>query len=59
MSDMVTSVLVNPSLAPQVFTQFSLTTSVLCGAVDYTLSPALAFVSFDSAARSISVISST
>jgi hypothetical protein len=58
-NNMVTSVLVNPSLAPQVYTAFSLTTAVVCGPVTYSISPSLSSVTLDGATRSISVVPTT
>ena len=58
-NNMVTSVLVSPSLAPQIYTSFSLTTAVACGSVTYGITPSLSFVTLDGTTRSINVVSSS
>jgi hypothetical protein len=54
-SDINTTILASPVLAPQVFPEFKLNTTVDCGTITYSLGTTLTFATVSSADRSITV----
>jgi hypothetical protein len=52
---MTTTVLASPVLAPQIFPEFKLNTTVDCGTITYTSNNTFSFVNISSTARSITV----